>query len=224
MSSTESAPKPPAKRTRSQSPAAAAGRKAVAERRAAQAAAKTEKLTRAQVAQAGKAGTDPLPGKQEPAGPSQDDVDDAVTQLADELGGTTDDATRERVAARAAEVKAEQDAAPAKPKRGRSADAIAATEAKRKAQDERVAKVIEMRKAGKKLSEIAAELGYSSQQVVSSTLRRHAPDLQVAREHTGGLTLTAAQAKQLNDLESKFGARLNTLARALDRYNAANPA
>lgn len=127
----------------------------------------------------------------------------------------------EAVAERAAEVKAEQDAAPAKPKRGPSAEQIAAREAKKTADAERVAKVIEMRKAGKKLSEIAAELGYTSQQVVSGVLRRHAPELQTQREAgTGGLTLTPEQRAELRQIEDKYGAKLTTLARALARHDA----
>ena len=127
----------------------------------------------------------------------------------------------EAVAERATQVKAEQDAAPAKPKRGPSAEQIAAREAKKTADAERVAKVIEMRKAGKKLSEIAAELGYTSQQVVSGVLRRHAPELQTQREAgTGGLTLTAEQVTELQAVEAKFGAKLTTLARALARATA----
>jgi len=127
----------------------------------------------------------------------------------------------EAVAERATQVKAEQDAAPAKPKRGPSAEQIAAREAKKTADAERVAKVIEMRKAGKKLSEIAAELGYTSQQVVSGVLRRHAPELQTQREAgTGGLTLTPEQVTELQAVEAKFGAKLTTLARALARATA----
>jgi len=127
----------------------------------------------------------------------------------------------EAVAERATAVKAEQDAAPAKPKRGPSAEQIAARDAKKTAEAERVAKVIELRKAGKKLGEIAAELGYSSQQVVSGVIRRHAPELQTQREAgTGGLTLTPEQVTELQAVEAKFNAKLTTLARALARATA----
>lgn len=168
----------------------------------------------------------------EQTGPSQEDVDTAVSTLATELGGTVAPALAERrkrsaeakakrdaekaaVAARADEVKAEQDANPTPPKKKQSNEAA---EARRVEQAARVAKVIELRKAGKKLGEIATELGYTSQQVVSSVLRRHAPDLQVQRvAGTGGLELTPEQVTELRDLETRYGAKLATITKALGR-------
>lgn len=128
------------------------------------------------------------------------------------------EAEKNAVAERAAQVKAEQDAAPKPPKKNTS---NAEAEARRAAQAERVAKVIELRKAGKKLGEIATELGYTSQQVVSSVLRRHAPDLQVQRvAGSGGLTLTPEQVTELRELETRFGAKLATITKALARADA----
>lgn len=128
------------------------------------------------------------------------------------------DAEKAAVAARADEVKAEQDANPTPPKAKQTNEAA---ERRRAEQAAKVAKVIELRKAGKKLGEIATELGYTSQQVVSSVLRRHAPDLQVQRvAGAGGLKLTAAQVKELHALEEKYGAKLATITKALVRADA----
>lgn len=109
-------------------------------------------------------------------GPTPEMIDAAVTQLAEEMGGTTDDATKARVKAAAA-AKAERVAADAKAAEDAGSAAAAAKDAARWKVSERHQRAIEMRKAGSPVAAIAKELGYANSGIVSNLLKRHAPEL-----------------------------------------------